>query len=402
MSVNILIVVDVQNCFIAGGSINGADAEINIDSNKLGLSQNQILDIEALMDKSDHIYFTRDYHPLNHLSLEGENLERPVNYDTTYPNHCRNQNNNCANTKTNKQSATKQTIGSLKLKYNTLSRIPSEYDNKRIIGTDLSYLLYLTKYHKLFDTLISTSFYTIGLNPNIKLAYKQIPNIKKIIIPNPLSMTIIGKPQKFNQITKGEYCSYEAYSAFNYHYKLDSTGKKTYLPPFQSNFSTGLFESILKQYTNTNTNSKIINITICGLVGTICVLHSIIQGILIWNFYKKKYRNITINFIYSLKGTLFLDYENINTLIGEFQKNRQSDQTILLTLAKTLIANSIEKHYSNVKSIIKFTLLDFNGVIVGIYENGAFTDSIQNYRQNYRQKYLKYKKKYLQLKNAYL
>ena len=64
-SINILIVVDVQNCFIAGGSLG-------IDKDKIKESYTQIKEIEELIDTTEHIYFTRDFHPLNHSSLTGE------------------------------------------------------------------------------------------------------------------------------------------------------------------------------------------------------------------------------------------------------------------------------------------------------------------------------------------
>ena len=64
-SINILIVVDVQNCFIAGGTLG-------IDKDKIKESYTQIKEIEELIDTTEHIYFTRDFHPLNHSSLTGE------------------------------------------------------------------------------------------------------------------------------------------------------------------------------------------------------------------------------------------------------------------------------------------------------------------------------------------
>ena len=52
-----LLVIDVQNCFLPGGSlaVNGGEEVIPL--------------INGLRDKFDVVAFTRDWHPANHISF---------------------------------------------------------------------------------------------------------------------------------------------------------------------------------------------------------------------------------------------------------------------------------------------------------------------------------------------
>lgn len=318
---------------------------------------------------------------MNHSSLTGENQQKEINFTTggpIYPNHCRNFTKDC-NQSTIKKidiSKSKSTINKIDIKsllfnndinkiiINNKLPIISNYNSIKIIGTNLSYLFYGTKYAESFDALIKDSSYTIGIKSND--TYKNPPDIKNINIPiTSLYVKYKDKNKKFNQLTKGEYCNYESYSAFNYHLKLDNnTGEPTSpYEKYNNNFSTGLFESILQIYNSMTTNlGYIINITICGLVGTICVLHSIIQGLLLWKlYYFFKNSNININFIYSLKGTLFLDYEQVNDLI-------YTKPIDALSKAIELIQTTIKAKYSENLSLINFDLLDFNGEYVGKFK----------------------------------
>ena len=99
--------------------------------------------------------------------------------------------------------------------------------------------------------------------------------------------------KKFIQLVKGQLCNYESYSAFNYHLRIvpgnNNNQKKTFKSEYItkeyddsgkiSKLSTGLFEYILKcEKTN-------IEITVCGLVGDVCVLYTVIEGLIMWNKY---------------------------------------------------------------------------------------------------------------------
>ena len=160
-AVNILIVVDVQNCFIAGGSLG-------IDSDKISESIKQIREIEELIYTSEHIYFTRDFHPKNHSSLTGENESKPMNFKNIFPNHCRNNLNNCVVENIKKDSKYNEYIplSNLKKDLNELKIIISDkFYNKKIIGTNISYLFYSTKYADDIAMLTENSAYTIGIKP---------------------------------------------------------------------------------------------------------------------------------------------------------------------------------------------------------------------------------------------
>ena len=84
----VLVVVDVQNCFISGGSYGGHETN-SIDGNKLANSINQVHEIANLIDNNDSIILTRDYHPINHLSIGIKNRVT-TNYIITHPSHCLN------------------------------------------------------------------------------------------------------------------------------------------------------------------------------------------------------------------------------------------------------------------------------------------------------------------------
>jgi hypothetical protein len=132
---------------------------------------------------------------------------------------------------------------------------------------------------------------------------------------------------KFITLTKGERCDQESYSAFNYHNNYDITNPSK--PIIDTNFnsvdknqSTGLWEWIL----NNKGNAKKINITVCGLVGNVCVMHSILQGKAMWEkLYKTENPGIEVDFCFSLVGTLFLP----NLSPGDLVKVQKTTEDIL-------------------------------------------------------------------------
>lgn len=68
-----LIVVDVQNCFLPGGSlgVEGGDEVVPV--------------INELIPHFEHHIFTRDWHPENHVSFA---KDRPEFRDLSWPPHC--------------------------------------------------------------------------------------------------------------------------------------------------------------------------------------------------------------------------------------------------------------------------------------------------------------------------
>ena len=386
----VLVVVDVQNCFIAGGSYGGHEKN-SIDGTKLKNSINQIMEISELIDNNDSIILTRDYHPINHLSI-GNGKKVAINFGATHPSHCLNTNSNACPRNSN-LGLTKNEINSIrsrsyisiedyleekfniiKFKNNknnnknelkeTFLEIPEELYKQKIIGTNLSWLYSITKYAIIISNLINEKK-PIGI---IKSKNKSInPSFSNITIPEPYEVN--GK--KFIELVKGQLCSYESYSAFNYHLKLEKSENKTnngpvkyssrYITPEYEkdkklkDLSTGLFEYIL------DTSIKNIEITVCGLVGEICVINTIVEGLIMWNLeYSKQNSNKKVIFNYSLSGTLF-------TGLGLFGFNQTVKQTDFFNKMIDYLNKMVDDKY---KTYIKFNVLDNNE-----YEGTIYYDS---------------------------
>ena len=68
----VLVVIDVQNCFMfhkdgmgegkGGTFLNVSEEQVATDI---------VNELETLVDDKTHVVFSRDFHPLNHISLEG-------------------------------------------------------------------------------------------------------------------------------------------------------------------------------------------------------------------------------------------------------------------------------------------------------------------------------------------
>jgi len=348
----VLVVVDFQNCFISGGSF-GYHSLKKQDFND---SMKQTFEIEKLINVNDNIIFTRDYHPIGHRSI-GNNKEIKINYDTTWPSHCLNIKSTCPKNITNNYSNTNSSI--LEREYITVSKFfdkpevknnsksylnklsnkdkfLTNFGNKSIIGTQLSFTLYFTKYGNIISELVEldkpigiTSKKSVSPNYNtthiaantfqpimyyenrrntgsniVNTTGRNIVNTGRNIVNNigntgRNTVNNIGNTgknsmgKKFIQLVKGQLCNYESYSAFNYHLRIvpgnNNNQKKTFKSEYItkeyddsgkiSKLSTGLFEYILKcEKTN-------IEITVCGLVGDVCVLYTVIEGLIMWNKY---------------------------------------------------------------------------------------------------------------------
>jgi nicotinamidase-related amidase len=337
----VLIVVDVQNCFINGGSLGDAQTD----------SIEQIKEILKLMKENDHIYLTRDYHPNNHMSLRNTDESRYVNFTNVFPNHCRNRNANCPkrddiikkiNKDDNKSKANNEVPGPWT--DNAMVSIEESkkytYNGKEhpIIGTDLSYLYFAStineykEYQEAIDQLISdpNKQYTIGLIKGNNT--KPEPSLESINYKiSGIDVGTTGK--KMYELTKGEYCDYESYSAFNYHLKFDydaSNNDVVSKPlPFDTKYSTGLWENIIEKVIDKDTNSEL-TITVCGLVGNICVMNTVHNGIVTWDkLYSKQYPKVKINFVYSFSGTRFLPGAAFNLKKTNYQEKNEINELIV-------------------------------------------------------------------------
>ena len=390
-----LVVVDFQNCFISGGSFG----EHKSNDSTLENSINQTIEIEELIDNNENIIFTRDFHPINHRSI-GINGKVAVNHSATWPSHCLNTSSVCKRNKNylnlngedidNKnygltkseiekiQNRTYTTIGKYLSEFNSKSssnliqtlinkfKVNESLLEKQIIGTNISFTMLMTKYKCVISQLIHANN-PIGIpidkNKNTVPTFNSIKTNGTVIKTkdsNVIQNNNIDYNKTFVQLVKGQYCGYESHSAFNYHWKINLTKKltnselatyeKTYISNKTKDYSTGLFEYIL------NTSKKnIINITICGLVGEVCVIRSIIEGLIMWNMlYKNENSKKKVIFNYSLMGTLF-------TGIGldGFEKNaiQKSNDDFYNKLCSYLDENV----YKTYKKYIKFNILDKNG-----------------------------------------
>jgi hypothetical protein len=384
-TLNVLLVVDVQDCFMSNllnntnilnlGSTGNDDTELKLLSEKLKLSSEMVKQIVELDKNSNITIFTRDMHPINHISFEGDESRPSEPAKGYWPHHCRTSKtcnprlddndepfkDKSGNIREPDKSV--QTIGKIienpDMKSAIKSRfypdtdeinIADEYKNLPIKGNQLSYFFYFTeladKVKKLNESKkpnvisliekenVTPSEEIQNLEPseeiqnlepseeiqNLEPEYDQL-NYKNI-------NDIDGK---YYSLWKGERCNYESYSAFNYHLKYEKTHdekneksmwiwdgaqhpiaiekeKNFDATKGEYRYSTGLFEFII-DYLEKNPNITTVNFNICGLVGDVCVMHSAVQGALLYeNIYNDifKAKNVTCNFNVQLSATAFL------------------------------------------------------------------------------------------------
>jgi nicotinamidase-related amidase len=348
---NVVVVVDEQNCFMFATSDQNSNL-LNLGFKGTADESKQIAqEISNLVNMktigiNNAVVFTRDYHPLNHISFEYDE-GRKIDHANTWPRHCRNPNVKCAKRegsgKDEEEGASTPSTKKLTLDdVSKSNKVDLEVVNKKlgieaskipIQGTELSYYFYETELAKVVSKLNNGNkkgSYKIGLRETSNETKPQISSDKikdwhDIVIPN-VSLTSdesgwSNKTTKFITLTKGERCDEESYSAFNYHVKYNIDGTAEYkLPdtdekvpsspiypvagsnPLIKENSTGLWEWIL----NNKKNATKINVTVCGLVGNVCVIFTVLQGIAMWEaVYKTENPDITVNFEYSLMGTRF-------------------------------------------------------------------------------------------------
>ena len=310
----VLIVVDVQNCFIGGGSMDEKK-----EDDKLKNSIKQVREIERLIDNegTDLIVFTRDFHPQYHSSFKA------INQGTLFENHCRNTQRKCDNM--DSWNDTRKDLPIYESKYTTIEEIlkskgeiikevdlllynelMKNHTTQQVIGTDLSYLFLGTKFNSSILQLIKDKTYThtIGLKDEKHKGHPNIDELHKTF--NSKTLYPFTDPQskkQFISLTKGEYCDYDSYSAFNYHQDQSKKWPGQYMSVNKKN-STGLCE-FLESYLGSNKKYTSIDFTVCGLVGNICVMNTVHNGYLMTRLYNNPIiKNST--FTYSCPGTLWL------------------------------------------------------------------------------------------------
>jgi nicotinamidase-related amidase len=318
---NVLVVIDVQNCFMfhndgdttgKGGTFLNAGEEA---------SKEIIKELETLVDGKSHVVFSRDFHPMNHISLEGYESREINPGEGIWPKHCRNKRVQCGSRVRDKGSSNTDVSIPNKLVKTTTGELTesSGPETLEVIGTELSYMFFTNdKFREPVKRLIEDNRKgesKIGLGDTLAENGTEIKTT-----PADASRTVnYDEPPivddktniKYITLTKGERCDKEAYSAFNYHIVYNSSDPSDPSHPVKSNIkpddaanSTGLWEWILKN----RGVEKEITITVCGLVGNVCVMHSLLQGIALWNnVYSKQNPDVKVKFVYSLKGTRFAE-----------------------------------------------------------------------------------------------
>ena len=325
-AMNVLVVIDVQNCFMfhndgmtegKGGTFLNAGQDA---------SKEIVEELETLVEDKTHVVFSRDFHPVNHISLEGYEGRSINPLKGVWPKHCRNKSVRCgARAFDYKDPSLPNNVvdtdtGILTIvNQDTSSQTGGGGESIDVIGTELSYMFFKSEKLKgpvkeliknnrdgknkigLNDTMVETNDASMKEIPS---ELKRTPNYDQ-----PPLDSIGGEPlnKKYITLTKGEHCDKEAYSAFNYHIVYDSSDPanpvKSNITPDDADNSTGLWEWILK-----NRTSNEITITVCGLVGNVCVMHSLLQGIALWNNVYSiilENKDVKVKFVYSLKGTRF-------------------------------------------------------------------------------------------------
>jgi nicotinamidase-related amidase len=475
----VLVVVDLQNCFIQGGSLGS----MVIKDLKKYIELVKEIDLKISENNYDLVVFSKDSHPLNHSSL----FDKTIAQYGVYIYHCRNSTNNCIKDKNtymssvgkdkirdilcdNKNITEKKNFYDIKEQYKdgeynfynkqfkqtftdllvaegnkamvtevmndinfdinndniiTLENLIKKYiddpnleedskmylegildtdiyKNLNVQGLDLNYLFYNT-------TTLKDIIYALNTNNDSEIGIKGnigIGNNKKFININDtpnyddkvynVDNIIEYKPNnktKYITITKGQYCDYESYSAFNYHIKIKKEHLKTKSIiydvfkkydnslnvleklPAEKKYSTGLFEYILKDFkkqNHGNTSKQNIEIDVCGLVTNICVINTVHQGIAMWEkVYKSEAgQNITckFNLLEYLSIPLAIDdpdntYFNYNYTQQINKEEDLNKRSLQLTNLETLFTTKFEEDVVKTNTAInkeKSYTVDYN------------------------------------------
>ena len=66
---NVLVVIDVQNCFMFHPDKVAGDTT-GLNAGQIA-SEDIVKELETLVADKTHVVFSRDFHPVNHISLAG-------------------------------------------------------------------------------------------------------------------------------------------------------------------------------------------------------------------------------------------------------------------------------------------------------------------------------------------
>lgn len=251
----VLIAVDVQNCFIHGGSLGAPLAEKNDSVNYESASEykggeasiKQAREIFQLMKGKDVVVITRDSHPNNHKSFGVQG--------GIYPEHCR------------------KSKVSIKPKFENIEG-GATFNGQLIAGPDPAVAFDMVAQTD-EDNALLAKIKKCDMNIGLTNDKSNLAN------PETAKYECIGRPSGsrpiFIDVRKGEFPTMDAYSAFMYHVTYPdgmSFGKND--GPVNPILSTRLLEVLLSK--QVNPDNKPLDISVCGLVGNICVMYTVSYG----------------------------------------------------------------------------------------------------------------------------
>ena len=365
----VLIIVDVQECFLNGTMGNANKTLVEEYKKKIFNFVNNE------KNKYDVIVFTKDNHPQHHMS------------SGLYFPHCVEQTAKYC-FKEEKEEERKEMIEKL-YKTSFMSTLPHRKDDSytKILTEDM------TNKHKALGEYNGTSFEdTYRYNTKIQLEQQFLEctstkknlnelDLSKLCL-NPLSpltkdsSKIVLKPvlkavhpikitnEKIGDVNKpfiirmnkGELCNFDAYGAFAYHvsYKknsdnileeIDIVHNPPTTEPDWKKLSTGLAEFLISM---PNRNNKKFNIDVCGLVTNICVVSTCVTGCKVF------------------KALGFNDYkfnilnENCLNLLTMCHKQRNAKKIIIDNKLTDNITISDKLDLQNFNPLTEYSLLNYD------------------------------------------
>lgn len=365
-SMNVNLVIDVQNCFMFGGSFKTSNAygpktgsvesDINLDLGQTG----EILALIAL--KPGYTVMTRDFHPYGHSSIISSG--KPETPPNTWTSHCVDRNSVClrgdigdADEYLIKTPADKTLLRDYIAPTRFKDRlVKPEYGEIPIVGNEVSSMYYIN--NRVFTPIIE-QIRAASLGPKIQLLHTNLAGGGTALISavsgttrhrteEPDSKHIRNvAPVPFVQLLKGQYCSYDANSAFNYHshYTRGGDGKIVMSAvPVEERYTTGLFEYIIAALAIENakgTPITVLNINVCGNVGNVCVIHTILQGlVMLRKVYSGAFAGVSVQFNFFMTGTRFAPFyvESVGEYLGRFdaKPNEGRDERVGATFVEML------------------------------------------------------------------
>ena len=348
---NVLIVVDVQNCFIDGGSFGGPSKTATLVS--------EIADLVETIP-FDYYIVTRDSHPANHIShmITSKKGEVLVNHQNgrrnsmaevpaflgspqvglptfepvkplggPWPPHCRSLPDEVQHIGRCKPRTNMGEVNTWNVSLNNVSgktnRFTKNNEGMPIIGTQPT-----VHYKKFYDRAPILRYFS---KPDMKLSLLDEPEMQyNEPSDTKFNLTVTNIPGSKDargpvlQVLKGQLCNWDAYSAFQYHADFR---RGSLVNDVRGNLvnTTGLAEVLFSKelgITHFKPSTEKVNIVVCGLVGEVCVKYTVSYGLNLLINAKKQgglvgYDRIQgfpltaapipdVHFIYSSFGTRFI------------------------------------------------------------------------------------------------